>query len=434
MDGGPTRAPKRSQLDDLLQPTAFLWATGIEDTFVFNPHAVTGRILDEYELTKHYERWREDLDLMGSLGVPAARYGIPWYKLSPDRGKWDWSFADAALERMLDLGIDPIVDLIHYGAPKWLEGAFLHPDFPQYMEEYAVAVAERYKGRIRWYTPLNEPRITAHYCGRIGWWPPNRFGWRGFSEVMMSCAKGIVLADRAIHAVDPENVVLHVDATETYDTGDPTMEPQVEFRRDLIYLATDLVTGRVEPGHRLFDWLRKNGIRESQLEWLSQHSIEPDVLGVNLYPMFSRREVFRGPNLTRFKARYGDRTLVKRICEGFWERYRRPVMISETASQGTIQRRSKWLAESLEGVRELRQAGVPVVGYTWWPMFSLVTWAYRQKMGPLSNYVVPMGLWDLRGDDLERVESCVVQEYRRAIAAGHRSVGELRREVPIGVS
>jgi beta-glucosidase/6-phospho-beta-glucosidase/beta-galactosidase len=427
--GIPTEAPPRSRLGDLLRPEAFLWATGIEDTFVFNPHAVTGRILDEYELTKHYERWHADLGLMGTLGVSAARYGIPWYRISPEKGRWDWSFADAAFDRMLDLGIHPIVDLIHYGTPKWMEDSFLNPDFPAYMTEYAVAVAERYKGRIHWYTPLNEPRITAHYCGRIGWWPPNRYGWRGFAQIMVACAKGIAMTDRALHEVDPEIVCLHVDATETYDTADPTMQHQVDFRTDLIYLATDLFTGRVRPGHALHDWLLRFGADERDLAWLQRNAIEPDVLGANLYPMFSRREVFRGPNLTRFKARYADRDLVRRICRGFWERYRRPLMISETASRGTIQRRSEWLAESLAGVRELREDGVPVVGYTWWPMFSLVTWAYRQKVGPLSQYIVPMGLWDLRGDDLERVETRVVEEYRQAVAGGARAVGLLREGI-----
>ena len=47
----------------LALPTAhdFLWATGIEDTFITEPDPGTGRTLDEYELTDHYGRWEEDL-------------------------------------------------------------------------------------------------------------------------------------------------------------------------------------------------------------------------------------------------------------------------------------------------------------------------------------------------------------------------------------
>ena len=36
--------------------TPFLWATGIEDTFI--PQARPGLwVLDEYQLTQHYELW-----------------------------------------------------------------------------------------------------------------------------------------------------------------------------------------------------------------------------------------------------------------------------------------------------------------------------------------------------------------------------------------
>lgn len=409
-----------------MEPESFLWATGIEDTFVFNPHEKTGRILDEYELTKHYERWFEDLDLMGSLGVSTARYGIPWYRLQPEKNRWDWSFADAALGKMLDLGIAPIVDLIHYGTPGWMGGAFLNPDFPDYMAEYASAVAERYEGRIRWYTPLNEPRITAHYCGRIGWWPPNRFGWRGFAEVMMACAKGMVKTEKALHAVDPEIVCLHVDATETYEAANRAAEPEVVFRQELIFLATDLISGGLSSDRPLHDWLLKLGTAPKDLDWLQENGTPPDVIGTNMYPMFSRREVTKEAGKTKFRAPYGTREMVKELCRAFYERYRRPVMISEIATRGSIQRRLDWLDESLAGVRELRSEGVPVIGYTWWPMFSLITWAYRQKVGALADYIVPMGLWDLRGDSLERVETEVVRRYRALTAEGYRPAGRLK--------
>src|SRR5690348_17218942 len=86
-----------STLDELVKSDSFLWATGIEDTFVCDRHPSTGRILDEYELTEHYQRWRDDLDLVAELGVPYVRYGIPWYKVQPGPDSWDWSFADATL-------------------------------------------------------------------------------------------------------------------------------------------------------------------------------------------------------------------------------------------------------------------------------------------------------------------------------------------------
>ena len=47
------------------KPCGLKFAVGIEDTFV--PQASSNlRALDEYELTGHYDSWREDLDLAAS--------------------------------------------------------------------------------------------------------------------------------------------------------------------------------------------------------------------------------------------------------------------------------------------------------------------------------------------------------------------------------
>ncbi|HWI59985.1 MAG TPA: glycoside hydrolase family 1 protein, partial [Bacillota bacterium] len=72
----------KSELSHLREPNSFFWATGIEDTFITAPWPGTGRTLDEYELTGHYARWREDIELMASLGVRTVRYGVPWHHVN----------------------------------------------------------------------------------------------------------------------------------------------------------------------------------------------------------------------------------------------------------------------------------------------------------------------------------------------------------------
>ena len=188
-------------------PDAFWWATGIEDTFITGPGTCTGRTLDEYELTGHYGRWREDLGLIAELGVSAARYGVPWHRIQPERRIDGTGIRRPDLDRLLDLGIEPIVDLVHYGLPRWIEGAYLESGLSRAASRtMPAALAERFRGRIFWYTPLNEPRITAWYCGRLGWWPPFRRGWRGFVAVMLAVAAASCEPCETLGAVDPEIV------------------------------------------------------------------------------------------------------------------------------------------------------------------------------------------------------------------------------------
>jgi beta-glucosidase len=260
---------RRSQRHRLLEARTFVWCTGIEDTFITAPSAKTGRTLDEYQLTDHYGRYAEDIAAMPELGVSAARYGIPWHRINPQRGVWDWEWTDRALDALLATGIEPIVDLVHYGLPPWIDGAFLNPDFPSYMAEYAGRVAERFKGRIHAYTPLNEPRITAWYCGRLGWWPPFERSWRGFVRVMLGVCRGIVQTTEALRAVDEDILAVHVDATDLYETDDPSLEDEARRRQDIVFLALDLVSGRIGAAHPLQAWLLRNGATESGL-WTSR--------------------------------------------------------------------------------------------------------------------------------------------------------------------
>jgi beta-glucosidase/6-phospho-beta-glucosidase/beta-galactosidase len=418
----------RSQLDKLTDPTTFLWATGIEDTFITAPWAKTGRTLDEYELTGHYENWREDIDLMAELGLKAARYGIPWHRLQPSRDQWDWTFADQTLGHLLERNIEPIVDLVHYGLPPWIEDAFLNPDFPERMAEYAARVAERFKGQIHAYTPLNEPRITAWYCGKLGWWPPFRKGWRGFVAVMIGLCRGIVQTTKALERIDPENVAVHVDATDLYESADAELAGEVGLRQEIVFLALDLVSGRVDAEHPLHGWLLKHGAREKDLDWFQEHAVTLEIVGINLYPMFSKKILARSRNGLRIRMPYAGAEIIERLSELYWQRYHAPIFISETASVGSVKRRRAWLESSIEAVKKVRARGIPLVGYTWWPLFALVTWAYRQGANEPSYYLKQMGLWNLAADEqneLRRVPTPLVGAVQEIVAAGWERVGSL---------
>jgi hypothetical protein len=79
-------------------------------------------------------------------------------------------------------------------------------------------------------------------------------------------------------------------------------------------------------------------------------------------------------------------------------------------------------------VQRLRARGVPVVGYTWWPMFALVAWSYRQGQRAIERHVLQMGLWDLDARaGLRRVRTAAVDAFTRVVAEGARLVGPLGR-------
>jgi beta-glucosidase len=69
------------------------------------------------------------------------------------------------------------------------------------------------------------------------------------------------------------------------------------------------------------------------------------------------------------------------------------------------------------------------VGYTWWPLFALVTWAYRQGKNPAEDYLKQMGLYDIQpapGDPMRRVKTPLAEKFKQLAAQDPGGVGELR--------
>src|SRR5687768_13274450 len=128
----------------------FLFATGIECSV---PTIEGGRWRrDQLAETEHYRYWRTDLELTRSLGLKYLRYGFPIHLTFLGEAKYDWFFSDAVCQGMIELGIIPIIDLVHFGLPDWLEN-FQNPNAPELLADYAGAFAERYPW-IRFYTPV----------------------------------------------------------------------------------------------------------------------------------------------------------------------------------------------------------------------------------------------------------------------------------------
>ena len=129
---------------------------------------------------------------------------------------------------------------------------------------------------------------------------------------------------------------------------------------------------------------------------------------------------------------YSTEHIVERLGRMYFERYNVPIFISETASVGSVERREAWLQESIQQVKELRENGIPLVGYTWWPMFALITWAWRQGAHPPEFYLKQMGFWDL-DKQFDRTPTALIESYQKLISSGSEAVGWSRaRQLQIG--
>ncbi|MDB5034709.1 MAG: glycoside hydrolase family 1 [Chlorobi bacterium] len=378
-------------------PKQFIWASGIENTFV--PQSRPGyRPLEEYELMGHYEHWREDLALARDLGVRGLRWGIPWYRVEPQQGVFDWSWTDQVIPYLVrDLGITPIIDLMHYGCPLWLQREFVNRDYPRAVAAYAAAFAERYSTLIKLYTPLNEPLVNSLMCGKRGVWPPYLRGDAGYIRMMLQLVRGIIETVEAIKSVDPASVMVHVEATGLTRAVRDDLHALAMEDQHRGYLYYDLITGRVDRNHPLFPWLIRNGASPDDLAAIAARKIPIDMLGLNFYPQWSTQQLYLDPRgRLAYRATEQDGSGFAVLIEDFHRRYQAPIIVTETSAFGSDELRAAWLDASLGAVRGLRGRGVPVVGYTWFPLFTMIDWRYRFGRGPVDQYRLELGLFRLK--------------------------------------
>lgn len=115
----------------------------------------------------HYHRYKEDIQLMKELGLKAYRFSIAWPRILPEgtgtieeRGL---KFYSDLIDALLEAGIEPYVTLYHWDLPQPLQdiGGWVNPKMPEYFLEYSKIVFDRFGGRVKKWTTLNEPYCSA---------------------------------------------------------------------------------------------------------------------------------------------------------------------------------------------------------------------------------------------------------------------------------
>jgi beta-glucosidase len=130
----------------------------------------------------HYRRWREDVDLIASLGVNAYRFSLAWPRLFPagDRVREQRGFDhyDRLLDALLERGIAPVVTLYHWDLPQALEnrGGWRSRDTAERFAEYARACFDAFGDRVPYWLTINEPWIVGLLGYLLGLHAP---GYRG---------------------------------------------------------------------------------------------------------------------------------------------------------------------------------------------------------------------------------------------------------------
>jgi len=363
---------------------------------------------------EHYYRWRDDLDLMQSLGLQGYRFSISWPRVQPDgRGAANQrglDFYSALVDGMLERGIAPLATLYHWDLPQALEdgGGWASRDVVGRFTEYAEIVFDALGDRVPDWITHNEPYVTSFLGYARGIKAPGLTDW----PAALRAAHHSLLAHGSVVRAfreqgRPGRIGITLDLTVARAAGasadDAAAARRLDGHHNRWFL--DPVFRGSYPSDLLAHYESHVGpldaIHEGDLELIAQPL---DFLGVNFYRpnlveaawndgVLGLREVEQDAETTamgwpivpaaltelllRIKGDYGDVPLL--ITEN-------GAAFDDLLDGGAVvedEGRVAYIREHIEAVEQARARGVDVRGYYVWSLLDNFEWeaGYDKRFG-----------------------------------------------------
>lgn len=188
-----SRGPRRRiDTDNISFPPSFLWgisssAYQIEggcttSNWSLWERAYPSRIRDQRPCglaADHWNRYREDVGLMQSLGVNAYRMSLSWSRIEPTLGQFDTAAIQHyhdELDALRQAGITPMITLHHFAHPQWFEslGGFERRENIALFVRFCQRMFQEFGAKAHLWTTINEPFFYVMGGWIMGNFPPGK--------------------------------------------------------------------------------------------------------------------------------------------------------------------------------------------------------------------------------------------------------------------
>ena len=362
----------------------------------------------------HYHRWREDLDLIGSLGLRSYRFSISWPRIQADghgpANVKGLDFYRRLLEGLHERGIAPLVTLYHWDLPQALEdgGGWASRDVVGRFADYAQLVFDGLGDLADDWITHNEPWVTSFLGYALGVKAPGATDW---SRALRASHHTLLSHGEVVRAFREGGyggrIGISLDLTVARPGRDADDDRAAATRFDGYHNRwfLDPVLRGSYPADLVAHYEQRFGPFDAVHEGDLAAIAEPiDFLGVNFYrpnvvtarddgsvlgladvPLDAETTAMGWPIvpaaltelLLRLKQDYGDAPLL--ITENgaaFEDRLNGADTVDDP-------RRIEYIAGHLDAVRAAIAAGVDVRGYYVWSLLDNFEWehGYSQRFG-----------------------------------------------------
>ncbi|CAN5774857.1 family 1 glycosylhydrolase [soil metagenome] len=346
--------------------------------------------VDQFVASGHLHRMDADLADVAGLGVRVWRYGMPWRLTEPEPGVYDWTLWDRALAACERHGLIPVVDLCHFGLPDHYPG-FCDPAWVEGFGCYVDAFLARYREPM-WFTPVNEPGMTAVLSALFGTWNDRRASLEDYFLALGHVALANLEAMARIRA-DRDGWWIGAEAfgCDLADLDDEAGLAVATATRDLQQVVWDLqlgltARGKAAPVHDVVP----DAIQARLAELVGVVPTDRLVAGHDPYPV----SVTAHGRCSERPLTLDDRVgAYEDTARAWYERYRVPFWVAETSNLGLdVADGPRWLDALVAGLDRLTAEGLPVRGICWYSRGDQYDW--DTSLAEPIGRVTEVGLFD----------------------------------------
>lgn len=359
----------------------------------------------------HYNRYKEDIQLMASAGLNTYRFSLEWARIEPSEGQ----FNEEAIDHYRDVircckenGLEPMVTLHHFSSPVWLisKGGWEAESTVEDFARYTRYVMEKLGNELHYVCTINEANMGLQIASIAERYKRQMMAQMakaqsagdkddadGTVQVGINLQK--MLADQ--QAVAEENKkVFGVEKVENFTSmrtkeGDLLVMKAHQAARAVIKeLAPHIQVGLTLSLHDM-QVSEAGGEAFAEKEWEDEfiHYLpyiqEDDFLGVQNYT----RSLF-GPNgglpypedaeMTQMNYEFYPEALehvIRKVAKDF----KGNLIVTENGvATADDTRRIAFIEKALTGVQHCINDGIPVKGYCHWSLIDNFEWQKGYSM------------------------------------------------------
>jgi beta-glucosidase len=348
----------------------------------------------------HYNRFREDIDLMAYAGLNAYRFSLEWARIEPEKGTYDKNeiaHYREVLSYCHKKGITPIVTMHHFSSPKWLicEGGWENEATIEAFAKYCSFVVSNLGDQLEYICTINEANMGLQLAAIIKRYMKqmqsdvqvgiNVESGDSFAEKMKAgAAENIKVFATAkpetfLSMRSPEGDLLILRTHEAARDAMKKIKPSLKIGVTLSLHDMQAVDGGEELAAK--DW-------EEEFTHYLPYIKKDDFIGVQNYTRKiigsdGVRPIPEGAERTQMDYEFYPKALAN-VIRAVYKDLPIPIMVTENGI-GTSDdaRRIAFIEEATDGILDCIKEGIPVLGYLHWSLLDNFEWqkGYSKTFG-----------------------------------------------------